>query len=188
MVWRASGARTRSRSALQRGAARRPRSQVRKSPARLKDPGFPVASPPSRLLSELPGRPSRFLPGGAPRSGRGGPSRRREATRKDPQATRKRPARPSRILPAETTHPAPLHAAPRIRATFLARPGREEGARPMSCKNRSDSKGKAAPRRERRSPGRGAAGKGREGAFPAPGRPFPAAGRAFPAPRRGAHL
>ena len=122
--------------------------------SRLKDPGFPVASPPSRLLSELPGRPSRFLPGGAPRSGRGGPSRRREATRKDPQATRKRPARPSRILPAETTYPAPLHAAPGIRATFLARPGREEGARPMSCKNRSDSKGRAAPRRERRSPGR----------------------------------
>ena len=58
-------------------------------PARLKDPGFPVASPPSRLLSELPGRPSRFLPGGAPRSGRGGPSRRREATRKDRQATGK---------------------------------------------------------------------------------------------------
>ena len=40
----------------------------------------------------------------------------------------------------------------------------------MSCKNRSDSKGKTAPRRERRSPGRGAAGKGREGAFPPPGR------------------
>ena len=67
--------------------------------ARLKEPGFPVASPPSRLLSELPGRPSRFLPGGAPRSGRGGPSRRREATRKDPQATRKRPASDPQGLP-----------------------------------------------------------------------------------------
>ena len=57
--------------------------------------------------------------------------------------------------------------------------GREEGARPMSCKNRSDSKGKTAPRRERRSPGRGAAGKGREGAFPPPGR-APAAGEGRP--------
>ena len=66
---------------------------------RLKDPGFPVASPPSGLLSELPGRPSRFLPGGAPRSGRGGPSRRREATRKDRQATGKRPASDPQGLP-----------------------------------------------------------------------------------------
>ena len=76
--------------------------------ARLKDPGFPVASPPSRLLSELPGRPSRFLPGGAPRSGRGGPSRRREATRKDPQATRKRPASDPQGLPGrEATRKPP---------------------------------------------------------------------------------
>ncbi len=49
----------------------------------------------------------------------------------------------------------------------------------MSCKNRSDSKGKTAPRRERRSPGRGAAGKGRDGAFPPPGR-APAAGEGLP--------
>ena len=43
----------------------------------------------------------------------------------------------------------------------------------MSCKNRSDSKGKTAPRRERRSPGRGAAERA--------GRSLPGGGKALAA-------